>query len=269
MPFGLSAGAIAAIGAGVSAAGAVGGSLLQANATKNAASKANATQTAELDQSRADLAPYNTQGALATTDASNLLGLNGPDAATAAMGNFQTSPGYQFSLDQGLRAVDAGAAAKGMLRSGATLKAEQTFGTGLADQEFQQLLIIVSTIYQIWARTRPRRPARTRSRRDRVSPAPMSAAARWMRVFTETRRKESAPPPTRCSIIQPSRVGRVGPPAAVTTIRRYTATRREAPGRGHYKALAYISRCRDRLSPYVANFSDDRATASGLPIFSR
>jgi hypothetical protein len=32
--------------------------------------------------------------------------------------------------------VDAGAAASGMLRSGATLKAEQTFGTGLADQEF-------------------------------------------------------------------------------------------------------------------------------------
>ena len=39
-------------------------------------------------------------------------------------------------MDQGLRAVDAGAAAKGLLRSGATLKAEQTFGTGLADQEF-------------------------------------------------------------------------------------------------------------------------------------
>ena len=52
------------------------------------------------------------------------------------MGNFQTSPGYQFSRDQGLRAVDAGAAASGLLRSGATLKAEQTFGTGLADQEF-------------------------------------------------------------------------------------------------------------------------------------
>jgi hypothetical protein len=33
--------------------------------------------------------------------------------------------------------VDAGAAAKGLLRSGATLKAEQTFGTGLADQSFK------------------------------------------------------------------------------------------------------------------------------------
>ena len=69
-------------------------------------------------------------------DDADLLGLNGPDAATTAMGNYHTSPGYQFALDQGLRATDAGAAAKGMLRSGATLKAEQTFGTGLADQDF-------------------------------------------------------------------------------------------------------------------------------------
>jgi hypothetical protein len=62
--------------------------------------------------------------------------LNGPDAANAARANFQASPGYQWSLDQGLRAVDAGAAAQGFGRSGAVLKAEQTFGTGLADQEF-------------------------------------------------------------------------------------------------------------------------------------
>ena len=122
--------------AGVTAAAGLAGSAMQSSATKSAQSSANAAQQAALDQSRADLAPYNTQGALATTDASNLLGLNGPDAATTAMGNFQQSPGYTWSLDQGLRAVDAGAAAKGMLRSGATLKAEQTFGTGLADQEF-------------------------------------------------------------------------------------------------------------------------------------
>jgi hypothetical protein len=136
MPFGLSAGAIAAIGAGVSAAGAVGGSLIQANAAKSAASKANATQQAGLEQARADIGPWSATGGQANTASADLLGLNGPDAATAAMGNFQTSPGYQFSLDQGLRAVDAGAAAKGMLRSGAALKAEQTFGSGLADQDF-------------------------------------------------------------------------------------------------------------------------------------
>lgn len=129
MPFALA-------GAAVAATGAVVGSAMQADATKSAQSSANAAQAAAEERARQDLLPYNTQGALATTDASNLLGLNGPDAAKTAMGNFQTSPGYQFSMDQGLRAVDAGAAASGFARSGAALKAEQTFGTGLADQEF-------------------------------------------------------------------------------------------------------------------------------------
>lgn len=136
MPFGLSAGAIAAIGAGVSAAGAIGGSLIQANAAGNAADKANAAQQAGLQQATAQLAPWTATGGSANTATGDLLGLNGQDAATKAMANYQTSPGYQWQLDQGLRAVDAGAASKGLLRSGATLKAEQTFGQGLADTDF-------------------------------------------------------------------------------------------------------------------------------------
>jgi hypothetical protein len=126
----------AAVAAGVGAAASVGGSLLQADAAKTAASKANAAQQAALEQSRADFAPWRTTGGQANTASADILGLNGPDAANAARANFQAAPGYQWSLDQGLRSVDAGAAAKGLLRSGATLKAEQTFGTGLADQEF-------------------------------------------------------------------------------------------------------------------------------------
>ena len=128
MPFAWAAGATAVAG--------LAGSALQASATKDAQSSANSAQTAADERARADLAPYNTQGQTALTDSSDLLGLNGPGAASTAMGNFQTSPGYQFSMDQGLRAVDAGAAASGFARSGAALKAEQTFGTGLADQEF-------------------------------------------------------------------------------------------------------------------------------------
>jgi hypothetical protein len=126
----------AAAAAAVTGAAAIGGSLIQSSAAKSAASKANAAQQAGLDQARADIGPWSATGGQANTASADLLGVNGPDAATAAMGNFQASPGYQFSLDQGLRAVDAGAAAGGMLRSGATLKAEQTFGSGLANQEF-------------------------------------------------------------------------------------------------------------------------------------
>jgi hypothetical protein len=109
---------------------------MQGQATKSAQSSANAAQTAAEERARADLAPYNTAGQHALTATQDAAGLNGPEGYNAAMAGFHTSPGYQFQLDEGLRAVDAGAAAKGMLRSGAALKAEQTFGTGLADKSF-------------------------------------------------------------------------------------------------------------------------------------
>lgn len=46
------------------------------------------------------------------------------------------TPGYQFQLGQGMQAIDRSAAARGSLMSGATIKAAQRYGTGLASQEF-------------------------------------------------------------------------------------------------------------------------------------
>ena len=80
--------------------------------------------------------PWTTTGQPANADQADLLGLNGQPAADAAMAKFQQSPGYQWQLGEGLRAVDAGAASRGILRSGATIKAEDTFGQGLANQDF-------------------------------------------------------------------------------------------------------------------------------------
>jgi hypothetical protein len=128
MPFGWAAGASAVAG--------IAGSVIQSKAVGNASDKANATQQQGLAQSRADLAPWTTAGGAAIPAVQNAAGLNGQPGYDAAMAGFHTSPGYQFQLDQGLRAIDAGAASKGILNSGATLKAEQTFGTGLADKEF-------------------------------------------------------------------------------------------------------------------------------------
>jgi hypothetical protein len=125
MPFAL-AGAAVTAGAG----------LIGSSQAAGAASKGAAQAQAALAQQRADLSPFRTAGGSAVGVAGDLAGANGPDAATAAMANFHTDPGYQFQLDQGLRAVDAGAASRGILRSGATIKAEDTFGTGLADQSF-------------------------------------------------------------------------------------------------------------------------------------
>jgi hypothetical protein len=116
----------------------IAGGLMQSNAVSSGAGHARAAEQQAAAQQRQDLMPWATSGGLANTASADLLGVNGPNAAAAAMANYQTSPGYQWQLGQGLRAVDAGAAATGMLRSGATLKAEQTFGQGLANSDFGQ-----------------------------------------------------------------------------------------------------------------------------------
>ncbi len=120
--------------AGAAVAGGIGlvGSSMQAGATGKAAGQAQQ----RFEQTRTDLAPYREAG-LAPLQAQNaLLGLSGQDAADAAMRNFQASPGYGYQVSEGLRAVDAGAASRGYLRSGATIKAEETLGSNLANQDF-------------------------------------------------------------------------------------------------------------------------------------
>jgi hypothetical protein len=109
---------------------------MQNQAIKSGQSAANKAIQQGIETATNQLSPWTTAGKPALADQSDLLGLNGQDAANAAMAKFQSSPGYQFQLSQGLRATDAGAAASGMLRSGAALKAEQTFGQGLADSDF-------------------------------------------------------------------------------------------------------------------------------------
>src|ERR1035437_796257 len=76
-----------------------------------------------------------TQGANAYGDAT---GANGPAGNARETSNFQANPGYQFQMGQGLQAIDRGAASRGMLTSGNTLNAEQQYGTGLANQSYQQ-----------------------------------------------------------------------------------------------------------------------------------
>jgi hypothetical protein len=63
------------------------------------------------------------------------LGIGGDPASV--MNLWQNTPGYQFTLNQGLQAIDRGAASRGMLTSGNTLAAEQAYGSGLANQYYQ------------------------------------------------------------------------------------------------------------------------------------
>jgi hypothetical protein len=109
---------------------------MQNQAIKSGQSAANQAIQQGVQTATNQLSPWTTAGQPALTDQSDLLGLNGQDAANAAMAKFQSSPGYQFQLSQGERAVDAGAAAKGFARSGAAMQAEQEFGQGLASSDF-------------------------------------------------------------------------------------------------------------------------------------
>lgn len=52
------------------------------------------------------------------------------------MEQFQADPGYAFRLQEGLKALDRSAAARGGLLSGATLKGAQRYGQELGSQEY-------------------------------------------------------------------------------------------------------------------------------------
>ena len=126
--------AVALAGAAVVGAGA---SIISGNkaakAQTNAANMSVAEQRRQYDQTRADYGPWRETGANALNMLSRAYGIGGqaPD-----MTAFEASPGYQFRFDEGNRAVDRSAAARGLLHSGAAIKAQQRFGQGLASQEF-------------------------------------------------------------------------------------------------------------------------------------
>jgi hypothetical protein len=64
------------------------------------------------------------------------LGLGGGDPAQIQK-QLESTPGYQFNLDQGLKAIDRGAASRGLTTSGNAIEAEQKYGAGLASNTYQ------------------------------------------------------------------------------------------------------------------------------------
>lgn len=129
MPPALIAAGTAAVSSGVQAFAGAKASKEQ----RKAAEAAIAEQRRQYDTTRADFAPWRTAGAGALDMLSRAYGLNGQAPDQSA---FTASPGYQFRYNEGLRAIDRGAAARGLLHSGAAVKAEQRFGEGLGASEF-------------------------------------------------------------------------------------------------------------------------------------
>lgn len=115
MPVGATLGA-AAIGAGAS----IYSSSKAAGAAKDAAA-----------QNQANIQPYVDAGKSAISDLSN---------PNALLQGFQTSPNYNFTMQQGLNAVGTDKAVNGLLRSGSALKSLNTFAQGTAANQWNNYI---------------------------------------------------------------------------------------------------------------------------------
>lgn len=133
-------GAAAIVGA--AAIGAIS-SNSAANKQEAAENQANATEVSQFNTTQANEKPFlnaadTALGQITTGEApggqysTTFSGLGTTPAQIEA-----NDPGYQFRMDQGMRGVDAGAAAAGGVLSGGTLKAEQEFGQDYASNEYQ------------------------------------------------------------------------------------------------------------------------------------
>jgi len=118
----------------IPAAATVGSSLIGASAASkaadaqtSAADKAAQMQWDMYQQNREDLAPYRTAGTNA---------LAGMQAMLTDPNAYTKSPGYDFRLSEGVKALDRSAAARGMLNSGATGKALERYGQDYATQDY-------------------------------------------------------------------------------------------------------------------------------------
>lgn len=111
------------------------GSIFGGNKTKKVANQA-------FDWAKSSpLANYLGQGAGANSQMGALLGLGGDTgAANDAFNNYLGSTGYNFTLDQGSKAITGNAAARGLLGSGATAKALTNYGQNTAQQYFNNYL---------------------------------------------------------------------------------------------------------------------------------
>lgn len=75
-------------------------------------------------------------GAASGGDPNSIGGQWGSLLKNFSMADFEKDPGYQFRMDEGMRGVQGGAAARGNLLSGAAQKALQKYGQDYASNEF-------------------------------------------------------------------------------------------------------------------------------------
>lgn len=107
-----------------------------ARAQENAANTAAGTQLQMYNQTREDQAPWRAAGGTAVGQLSAGTAPGAEFNRNFTMADFNADPGYQFRMDQGSRALQASAAARGGLLSGGTLKALDRYGQDFASNEY-------------------------------------------------------------------------------------------------------------------------------------
>lgn len=131
------------IGAGASILGGLLGSSAAskaASAQERTANRALDLQEATVAQARVDAAPWMQAGQKALSQYQGELGMGGPGFVS----QFQTSPGYQFQVDEAEKGAINHLGALGMKNSGAALKALTKLRSGLANQEYGNYLARIS-----------------------------------------------------------------------------------------------------------------------------
>lgn len=101
------------------------------------------TGVSNLNQAKDAFTPLSALGEKyggATTMLQNALGVNGAAGNAAATAAFQQAPGYQYTLDQGLEAINRRRAAGGMLSSGNADIDAMNYATNLANQGYNSWL---------------------------------------------------------------------------------------------------------------------------------
>jgi hypothetical protein len=122
-----------------------------AKAATNAANENNATELQIYNQNKGTLSPFVQSGVGANEAIDELLGIgsssatNDNGAYNNAFQNYLNSTGYQFQLGQGMKALNSGWAAKGLLNSGAAEKAAMQYGRNIASSAFGNYLGALQT----------------------------------------------------------------------------------------------------------------------------
>jgi hypothetical protein len=128
------------------AIGGLFGTKQQADASKLASRQQADAQANAQTQLQANLAPYAAFGASAMPNIMQKLGLGGQGGGFS-YGPFsfnpqdlQNTPGYQFTLNQGLKNTNNALSQQGLLGSGAQAKALADYTSGLANNTYNQQL---------------------------------------------------------------------------------------------------------------------------------